>query len=306
MGVVTSDGAGLREGTGLREGPGLRDRVVLITGATGGLGQEVALALAPLGPRLYLAARDRARASATLERIAATAPGTDVHVLLADLSTRDGVASVADAFLATGDPLHVLLNNVGGVSGLRRQVSADGVELTFALNHLAPFALTLRLMGRLRESRPARVVNVASDAYKDAKGRFDFGDYNAEHKYRLIRQYGHAKLATVLFTRELARRLAGTGVTANAVTPPRLTATRFAHNVHPLAKVALTLARPFTMPVTKGAAGLVHLCASPDVDGRNGEYWSGMRQPPLTAAARNDEDARRLWELSEDLTGVRW
>ncbi len=282
----------------------LEGRVVLITGATSGLGREVALALAPLGSRLYLVGRDRGRSDATAARIARLAPNADVRILIGDLSSRREVTRVAEEFLATGDPLHVLLNNVGGVGRLRREISDDGIELTLAVNHFAPFVLTALLLPRLRESAPARIVNVASDAYKDAKGRFDFDDYNAERRYHLLRQYGRSKLANILFTRELARRLDGTLVTANAATPPRLTATRFAHNVHPLAKVALGVARPFTMSPEKGARAIVHLCRAPEVGTLNGTYWSGMTQPQLTDAATNADDARRLWELSEALTGV--
>jgi retinol dehydrogenase 12 len=282
----------------------MRGNVVLITGATSGLGKEAAAAVAPMRPRLYLVGRDRARTEATAAAIAHASGNDDVHVLIGDLATQAGVRAVAAAFLATGDPLHVLLNNAGAVQGFRRQVSVEGVELTIALNHLAYFLLTVLLLERLRESAPARIVNVASDAYKSPNERFDFDEYNAERRYRPIRQYGRSKLANILFTRELARRLAGSGVTVNAATPPRLTATRFAHNVHPLAKVALRLASPFTMSPAKGAESVIHLCSSPEVAGMTGTYWSGMNQPPLTAAATNDADARRLWDLSTRLTGV--
>ena len=282
----------------------LTGKVMLITGATSGIGKQAALALAARGPRLYLVARDQQRADDTVAEIARTTGNRDVHVLLADLSAQSSVRKVAEEFLATGDTLHVLLNNAGAVSKLRRQVSEDGIEMTIALNHLAYYLLTVLVLERLRESSPARVVNVASDAYQDAKGRFDFDDYNAERRYSPLRQYALSKLANILFTRALAGRLAGSGVTVNAGTPPRLTGTRFAHNVHPLAKVALGLWRPFAMSPKTGAQSLVHLCGSPAVAGLTGSYWSGMKQPPLKAAATNDEDAARLWELSATLTGV--
>jgi NAD(P)-dependent dehydrogenase (short-subunit alcohol dehydrogenase family) len=198
----------------------------------------------------------------------------------------------------------VLVNCAGAVFGFRREVSVDGVEMTFALNHLAPYALTLLLLDRLRAAGTARIVNVTGDSYKDAKGRFDFDDWNAEARYRPIRRYGQSKLANILFTRELARRLDPPAVTVNAAGPSRTTATRFAHNVHPLAKIAMRIASPFLLSVEHGAAPIVHLCTSPDVEGVTGTYWSGLRQPPLTEAATNDEDAARLWELSTRLTGV--
>jgi NAD(P)-dependent dehydrogenase (short-subunit alcohol dehydrogenase family) len=175
--------------------------------------------------------------------------------------------------------------------------------MTFALNHLAYFTLALMLLPRLLERDSARIVNVASDAYKDAKGRFPFSDYNAERRYSPFRQYGRSKLANILFTRELASRLPSQ-VIVNACSPPRLTSTRFAHNVHPLAKVSLMVASPFTLSPEKGARSLVHLASSPDLDGVTGTYWSGLEQPPLTEAATNEEDQRRLWDLSVELTGV--
>jgi NAD(P)-dependent dehydrogenase (short-subunit alcohol dehydrogenase family) len=276
----------------------------MITGATSGLGREVAIALAASRPRLYLIARDPERAATAVADIRQRTGNTDVHVLYADLSVQREVGRVAEEFLATRDPLHVLVNNAGGVFGFRREVSADGIEMTFALNHLAYFGLTLRLLPRLRASAPGRIVNVASGAYKDAKGHFDFDDYNAERHYAPIRQYGCSKLANILFTRELARRISGTGVTANAATPPRLTGTRFAHGVHPIARLALSAWKPFALSPEKGAWPIVHLCRSPEVDGVNGSYWSGAERPTLTSAATDDADARRLWDLSASLTGL--
>jgi NAD(P)-dependent dehydrogenase (short-subunit alcohol dehydrogenase family) len=284
----------------------LQGKTVMVTGANRGLGYEAARRFAEQGARLYLVCRDRGRGEGAAREIRAQTGNRDVDVLAADLGSQAQIRRVADEFLATSEPLHVLCNNAGGVFGLRREVSEDGIEMTFALNHLAPFALTLLLLPRLRRHAPARVVNVASDAYKDAKGRFDFDDFNAETSYRPIRQYGRAKLASILFTRELARRLRGSGVTANAATPPRTSATGFAHNVHPLAKIAMKAAAPFLLAPRKAVAPIVHLCSSPEVDGMSGTYWSGLARPALTDAATNDDDARRLWELSEALTGVVW
>jgi NAD(P)-dependent dehydrogenase (short-subunit alcohol dehydrogenase family) len=276
----------------------------MITGATSGLGRETALALAALGPRLYLVCRSREKGAQTAAEIEAATGNSDVHLLTGDLSSQKQVRAVGEEFLATGDPLHVLLNNAGGVSGFRRVLSEDGLEMTFALNHLAYFTLTLVLLPRLLSSAPARIVNVSGDAYKDAKGRFDFEDYNAEGHYSLFRQYGRSKLANILFTRELARRLEATTVTVNVVGPPRLTSTKFAHNVHPGAKIALRLASPFTLSPEKGAQALIHLCSSPDVEKLSGTYWSGLNRPPLMPAATNDADARRLWDLSLALAEI--
>ena len=278
----------------------LDGKTAVVTGASSGLGQEVARALGDGGARLRLVGRDRDR----LERTAAETGAADVRTFVADLSSQKQVRRLADELLADGGPIHVLVNNAGAVQGLRRQVSEDGHEMTFALNHLAYFTLTVLLHERLEGSAPARVVNVASDAYKDVKGRFDFEDYEAEARYRPIRQYGLSKLGNILFTRELARRLEGSDVTANAATPPRTTATGFARNVHPLARVAMSVAAPFLLSAKKGAAPIVHLCAAPEVADLTGTYWSGLRQPELEPAATNDDDARRLWDLSASLTGV--
>ncbi|MGQ0825706.1 MAG: SDR family oxidoreductase [Actinomycetota bacterium] len=278
-------------------------KVVLITGASSGLGYEAARALGAMGPRLYLVGRDRGRTEAAARAVTDATGNTDVHVLIADLSSQHDVKQLAAEFQSTGDPLHVLLNNAGRVCGFRREVSTDGIEMTFALNHLAYYTLTLQLLAQLEASAPARIVNTASDAYKDAKGGFSFDDYNAEQKYSPLRRYGQSKLANILFTRELARRIDGSGVTANACSPPRLTKTGFAHNVHPLAKVALRL-WPFSLSAEQGAQSLIQLCSAPDLDDVSGTYWSGLKQPTLRPAATSDEDARRLWELSASLTGV--
>jgi NAD(P)-dependent dehydrogenase (short-subunit alcohol dehydrogenase family) len=277
---------------------------VVITGATSGLGLQTARSLAPLLPRLYLIGRDEARARRAAADVARESGNDDVHVLLADLSARDEVRRLADELLIREDRIAVLVNNAGAVFGFRREVSVDGIEMTFALDHLAYYALTLLLLPALTAAAPARVVNVTGDSYKDAKGRFDFDDWNAEARYRPIRQYGRAKLANILFTRELARRLADTGVTVNAAGPSRTTATRFAHNVHPLAKVAMSVAKPFLLSVEHGAAPIIQLCTAPELERVTGTYRSGLREPELTDAATNEDDARRLWELSARLTGI--
>jgi NAD(P)-dependent dehydrogenase (short-subunit alcohol dehydrogenase family) len=277
---------------------------IVITGATSGLGREAALQLAALGCHLSIVGRNRERTEQTAAQIMRATGNESVDVLIADLSSQADVRRVANELLASSDRLDVLLNNAGAVFGFRRATSVDGIEMTFALNHLAYFTLTVLLMPRLRAGVPTRIVNVTGDAYKDAKGHFDFDDYDAARRYRPILQYGRSKLANILFTRELARRLEGSGISANAVGPARTTATRFAHNVHPLAAVAMHVASPFLLSVDKGAAPIVHLCASPDLDGVNGTYWSGWKQPHLTAAATSAADAERLWRLSAELTGV--
>lgn len=263
-----------------------------------------ALELAARGARLRLLARDVDRAQQVTDEIEAQAPDSEVQIFLADLSSQGQVRRVAAEIEAAGGPIHVLLNNAGAVSGFRRRESDDGIEMTFALNHLAYYALTLRLLPSIRAAAPARIVNVTGDAYKDAKGHFDFDDFNAERRYRLLRQYAMSKLANILFTRELARRLGGSEITVNAGGPHRTTATRFAHNVHPLAAMAMRLASPFLLSAKKGVLPLVHLCASPEISSLTGSYWSGMNQIDLKDPAVNDRDQRRIWELSAAITGL--
>jgi NAD(P)-dependent dehydrogenase (short-subunit alcohol dehydrogenase family) len=275
---------------------------VMITGASSGLGQQTARTLAAQGARLWLVARDQARLDAVARDIAAATGNRDVRVLACDLSAQCDVRWVAERFLESGDQLDVLVNNAGAVRGRRREVSVEGIERTFALNHLAYFTLTMMLLPRLCECAPARVVNVAGDSYKSS-GRFDFDDYNALRRYRPIRQYEQSKLANVLFTRELARRVDASHVTVNAAGPSRTTATKFAHNVHPLAKMAMRAASPLLLSPEHGAAPIVHLSASPDVAGINGTYWSGLQRSELSPVV-NDEDAIRLWDLSSAITGV--
>ncbi len=277
----------------------------MITGGSSGLGRQTAMALAAQGTRLWLVSHDQDRADAVKRDIAEATGNHDVTVLACDLSAQCDVRWVAERFLESGERLDVLINNAGAVRGFRREVSVDGIERTFALNHLAYFTLTMMLLPRLSEYAPARIVNVTGDSYKGAKGRFDFDDYNAERSYKPLRQYAQSKLANLLFTRELARHLDATRVTVNAAGPSRTTATSFAHNVHPLAKVAMRVASPFLLSPEHGAAPIVYLSTAPDAAELNGTYWSGMQQPELTDAV-NDEDARRLWDLSAKLTGVGW
>ena len=285
--------------------PGTRPpRTALVTGATSGFGRAAAEALARDGTELFLVCRNAERAGRAAEEVRESSGNPAVHPIAADLRVRAEVRRAAEAFLASGRPLHLLLNNAGAVFGIPRGETVDGVEQTLALNHLAYFELTLRLLERLRESAPAKVVNVASDGYTMARGRFDFDDYNAGRRYGPARQYGASKLANILFTRELARRLEGSGVTTLSWSPTRLTATRFCHDVHPVSRIAMALLRPFALSTERAVPPLLALCRGGDPEEQHGRHFSGARCAELRPAARNDGDARRLWELSAELTGV--
>ena len=287
------------------DGWSLPGKVAVVTGATSGLGRVAAEALARGGARLFLVCRNEERATKAAQQITTDTGNPEVDVLVGDLSSQTSTRAVTSKFLSTGQPLHILLNNAGGMFGFRRQLSPDGFELTFALNHLAYYTLTLLLLDRLVASAPARIVNVASDGYTMAGGRFPFDDVNAERRYNPIRQYGRSKLANILFTRELARRIDGTGITANSASPPRLTATRFAYSAHRFARFFMPLTRPFALSPEKGAESQLFLCSSPRVEGVSGKHYSGTHEAKLRPEACNDEDARRLWELSAELTGLR-
>ncbi len=274
----------------------------LVTGATSGIGRAAAEDLARLGASLVLVCRDRARGEAALGAIREGTGNTDLSLLLADLSSQTEIRRAAQEFLASGRPLHVLLNNAGVVL-MRRGETLEGIESTFAVNHLGYFLLTRLLEDRLRESAPARIVNVASDAHHYAGGRLDFDDLESRRGYRVMQVYGKSKLANILFTRELARRLAGTGVTANSM-HPGFVGSNFGKNNGLLGRLSMTLLRPFARSPQKGAETAVWLCASPEVEGVSGEYFFDKRPRRLDRAAQNDEDARRLWEVSERMTGL--
>lgn len=273
----------------------------MITGATSGIGQAAALALARLGANLVLVGRNRERGERALEEVQRASRGGNVELLLADLSLQSEIRRLAADFLAAGRPLHVLLNNAG-VINLRREESGDGIETTFAVNHLGYFLLTTLLLERLKESRPARVVNVSSDAHRGA-GPLDFDDLESRRRYSPMRAYGRSKLANILFTRELARRLKGTGVTANCM-HPGFVGSNFAKNNGLLAVAAMRLLRPFARSPEKGAETAVYLCSSSEVEDITGGYFMDCKPHRPRAFALDDGDALRLWEVSERMTGL--
>lgn len=271
----------------------------MVTGATSGLGEQTALALARAGARLVLPCRSPERGEATRARVRREAGRDDVELVCADFASLAQVRQAADEVLARCPEIHVLVNNAGVVN-LRRETTADGFEATFAVNHLAPFLFTCLLLDRIRESAPARIVNVASDAHR--MGRLAWDDLQSERRYGWMRAYGTSKLANILFTRELARRLEGSGVTANAVHPGPV-ATRLGKNNGAVSRAVTRLLAPFFLSPAQGARTQIHVATAPELSGTSGRYFAKGREVTPAPAARDDAAARRLWEISEKLTG---
>jgi retinol dehydrogenase 12 len=272
--------------------------VCVVTGATSGIGQATATALARLGAQVVLVGRDRGRGEATAAVLAA-AGGSPPRLEIADLSSMAQVRALAGR-LGTLERIDVLVNNAGLMAGARR-VTADGFEEVFAVNHLAPFLLTSLLLGKLTAAAPARVITVTSGAHTAA--RLDLDDPQLERGWESWRAYANSKLANILFTRELARRLEGTGVTANCA-HPGMVRTRFGREARLPMRAAVTLARPFLLSPQRGAAAVVYLATSAQVAGATGGYYVKRQRREPSQAARDDATARRLWQLSEELTGL--
>jgi retinol dehydrogenase 12 len=276
----------------------MNGKVCVVTGATSGIGKAAATALARLGAQVVLVGRDRGRAEATAAQIGPVAAHPPA-VEIADLASLDQVRALA-ARLAALERIDVLVNNAGLVLGEHR-ITPDGFEHVFAVNHLAPFLLTNLLLPKLTASAPARVVTVTSDAHSAA--RLDLDNPNLEHGWDSWRSYANSKLANILFTRELARRLQGSGVTANCA-HPGVVRTGFGREARPLLRLGVTLARPFLLSPERGADTIVYLASSPEVAEATGGYYVKRRRREPSAAARDDSAARKLWEISEELTGL--
>lgn len=280
----------------------MQGRVCLITGASNGIGKAAAIGLARMGASLVLLCRDRDRGETAMAEISRRSGNGDTDLLVADLASLRQVREAANAFLDSGRPLHVLMNNAGAIH-MERSVTEDGVETTFAVNHLGHFLLTTLLMGRLRESGPARIVNLSSEAHRIGygDGRIAFDDLMGERRYGGWKAYGQSKLANILFTRELARRLNPTEVTANAMHPGVVASQFGLNNRTGWMPWLQTLYRPFARGNEKGADTAVWLAAAPEIEGVTGEYFKDRKVRTPAPQALDDQDAARLWQVSVKL-----
>jgi NAD(P)-dependent dehydrogenase (short-subunit alcohol dehydrogenase family) len=278
----------------------LAGRHYLVTGATDGHGKAVATALAARGAEVLLHGRSPEKAEAVCEEIARATGGKPPEILLADLASSEAIDRAVEELLEGGRPLHGLVNNAGLV-GLQRRVNAEGLELTFAVNYLAMFRLTLGLLPRLRESEPARIVNVSSDTYRVA--RLDFDDLQLEQGYGLMRAYGQSKLAILYFTLELARRLEGSGLTVNAVDPGPVASNIGANNPGLAYRLVSPLIRHLFPSASRSARTALLVATAPELEGASGGYYRSRkrREKPLDF---DPETSRRLWQTSLELCGM--
>ncbi len=278
----------------------LTGKTCLITGASSGIGRETAIGLADLGAELYLVCRDRERGLDAIAEIRRRTGNESVELLIADLSSQEEVRKLAGELIATNRPLHVVVNNAG-VINFRHTTTVDGIETTFAVNHLAYFLLTHLLLEVLKASAPARIVNVASGVHQS--GEITFDDLGRSLNYRAMSVYTQSKLANILFTYELARRLEGTGVTVNCLHPGAV-GSRFGGNNGLLARVIMMLGRPFLLTPAQGGATPIYLAASPEVEGVSGRYFVNRKERRSSEASYDGETALRLWDVSEQLCGL--
>ncbi len=268
-------------------------RTCLVTGATSGIGTEIVRGLAVTGARVLAVARDRTRGEVALAGIEGEA-----ELVLANLARQREVRRLAAEVLERAPQLEVVVHNAG-VALAERTVTEDGLETTFAVNHMAPFLLTRLLLDRLRASAPARVVVVASAAHRRA-GRLDPTNLQGERRFNGWDAYSRSKAYNILFTRELARRLAGTGVTANCL-HPGVVATGLGRRANLVVKLFFRLARPFLLSPAEGADTAIWLATAPEVEGETGGYWDRRRRVEPAPAARDATAAKALWDLSERL-----
>jgi NAD(P)-dependent dehydrogenase (short-subunit alcohol dehydrogenase family) len=275
----------------------MNGKICLVTGGTSGIGKATAQALAEMRATVVITGRNALKTARVVKEIRAASRNPNVDSLLADLSSQQEVRRLAGEFKQRYGPLHVLINNAGAAF-MQRQLSVDGIEMTFALNHLAYFLLTSLLLDTLKASAPARIINVSSGAH--TSGKIEFDNLQGERTYGFA-TYPNAKLATILYTVELARRLEGTGVTVNAL-HPGLTATGFGkNNGKVMAALVSILAPLFMRSPAKGAQTSIYLASSPSVEGVTGKYFYDSQVTPTAGQTADRVVARKLWDVSAEM-----
>jgi len=276
-------------------------KVCLVTGATSGIGRVTARELARMDATVVAVGRNRQKGEETVAEIKRRSANDKVEFLQADLSSQESIRDLARTFTDKYDQLQVLVSNAGGVFS-KRETTVDGLEMTFALDHLAYFLLATLLLPVLERSAPARIINVSSGA--QGTGKIDFDDLQGAKRYSGWRAYSQAKLANVLFTYELARRLQGTGVTANCL-HPGFVATGFAQNNSGALQALIKAGQVFAISPEKGAETSVFLASSPLVEGVSGKYFANKKDKKSAKQSYDESAARRLWDVSAQLTGTK-
>src|SRR6267378_1961716 len=272
-------------------------KTCLITGGNSGIGKATALGLARMGANVVMVSRSKEKGEAALAEIIAESGNRNVELMLADMSSQDSIRRLASDFKAGHGKLHLLVNNAG-VYLTRRTTTVDGLESTFAINHLGPFLLTSLLLDILKASAPSRIVNVTSDAHNGAK--INFEDLQGEKRFSGWQAYGQSKLAMILFTHELAKKLEGTGVTANSA-HPGVVRTNFAKNNGGLVMLGFRFLGIFFISPDSSAKRILYVATSPSLEGVTGKYFTKMHETRSSPESYDDDSARRLWLVSEAL-----
>ena len=279
----------------------MEGKTCLVTGASAGIGKATALGLAQMGASVVLVCRDPGRGQAALEQIQRHSDNSRISLLLADLSSQTSIRRLAAEFEAAHPALHILVNNAG-IIPKKRTCTEDGLETQFAVNHLAYFLLTHLLLDRLRTSAPARIVNVSSQAHR-RRVAIDFDDLQSTRSYYRSRVYARTKLANILFTYELARRLEGTQVVANCL-HPGVIATNLLGDYAGMPRILRFFTRLFGASPERGARTSLYLATAPQIEGISGQYFIDGKAVPSASASYDERAAQRLWQISTELCGL--
>ena len=276
----------------------MAEKVCLVTGGNSGIGKSVALGLAKMGATVVVVSRNKEKGETAVTDIVEKSGNKNVELIQADMSSQNSIHQLVNEFRARHEKLHLLINNAG-VYLTKRSETEDGLESTFAVNHLGPFLLTSLLVDILKASAPSRIVNVTSDAHKGARVNFD--DLQGERKFSGWQAYGQSKLAMILYTRGLAKKLEGTGVTVNSA-HPGVVRTNFAKNNGGLVMLGFRFLGIFFISPESAAKRILYVATSPDLEGVTGKYFTKMHEVKSSQESYDDDSARRLWQISEQLT----